>query len=138
MTAPLRDPLDPETLLLLTPFAATVGIVFGRLDPQEVTAGLPWAPERCTVAGVLHGGALMTLGDAAAGVCAYLNLPTDASGTTTIELKINFLHAVRAGVVTASARPLHMGRTLIVVQTDLHDDAGVRVAQLTQTQAVLR
>jgi 1,4-dihydroxy-2-naphthoyl-CoA hydrolase len=138
MSEPSRASLDPRQLLQLTPFAATVGIEFDRLEPQRVTARLPWAPERCTVGGVLHGGALVTLGDAAAGVCAYLNLPDGATGTTTVELKTNFLYAVRAGVVTAVAQPLHIGRTMIVVQTDLLDDTGIRVAQVTQTQAVLR
>ncbi|MFC0003921.1 PaaI family thioesterase [Micromonospora siamensis] len=136
-TSPVRR-LDPQELLRLTPFAATVGIEFDRLDPEEVTARLPWAPERCTVGGALHGGALVTLGDAAAGVCAFLNLPAGSTGTTTIELKTNFLHAVRAGVVTATARPLHLGRTVAVIQTDLFDDTATRVAQVTQTQAILR
>ena len=36
-----------------------------------------------------------------------------------------------------TARPLHVGRATIVVQTDLLDDRGRRVAQVTQTQAVL-
>jgi 1,4-dihydroxy-2-naphthoyl-CoA hydrolase len=44
---------------------------------------------------------------------------------------------VRSGVVTAVCRPLHAGRTVIVVQTDIHDDDGRRVAQVTQAQAVL-
>jgi acyl-coenzyme A thioesterase PaaI-like protein len=35
------------------------------------------------------------------------------------------------------ARPLHVGRTFIVVQTDIEDDDGKRVGQTTQTQAVL-
>jgi acyl-coenzyme A thioesterase PaaI-like protein len=40
--------------------------------------------------------------------------------------------------VTAVTQPLHAGRTLIVAQTDLSDAEGRRVAQVTQTQAVLR
>ena len=48
-----------------------------------------------------------------------------------------FLRGVRGGVVTAVARPLHAGRTVIVVQTDLLDDSGRLAAQVTQTQAVL-
>jgi uncharacterized protein (TIGR00369 family) len=44
---------------------------------------------------------------------------------------------VRGGAVEAVARPLHVGRTTVVVQTDLRDDQGRRVAQVTQTQAVL-
>jgi acyl-coenzyme A thioesterase PaaI-like protein len=44
---------------------------------------------------------------------------------------------VKEGQVSAVARPLHAGRTVIIVQTDLHDGDGRRVAQVTQTQAVL-
>lgn len=129
--------IDAATLLRLTPFAATVGVEFGRLEPAEVTGRLPWAGRLCTVGGALHGGALVTLADAVAGVCAYLNLPAGAS-TATIELKVNFLRAVRAGTVEAVARPLHLGQTVIVVQTDVWNDVGERAGLVTQTQAVLR
>ena len=54
-----------------------------------------------------------------------------------MESKTNFFRAVREGRVTGVARPLHLGRTFIVVQTDLRDDGGRHVAQVTQTQAVL-
>jgi len=57
--------------------------------------------------------------------------------TSTIESKTNFFRGVREGTVEAVARPLHVGRSTIVVQTDLYDAAGKRVAQVTQTQAVL-
>ncbi len=98
---------------------------------------LPWAEQRCTAGGILHGGALMGLGDGLGGICAYLNLPEGATHTATIESKTNFFRAVRGGFVHAVTRPLHVGRTTIVVQTDLRDDAGRHVAQVTQTQAVL-
>ena len=87
---------------------------------------------------MLHGGALMALADAAGAWCAYLNLPEDAAGTTTIESKTNFFAAVREGEVRAVARPVHRGRTTVVVQTDLVDAGGRRVARVTQTQLVLR
>jgi 1,4-dihydroxy-2-naphthoyl-CoA hydrolase len=48
-----------------------------------------------------------------------------------------FTRGIRAGMVTAVARPLHTGRTVIVVQTDLLDGDGRLAAQVTQTQAVL-
>jgi uncharacterized protein (TIGR00369 family) len=69
-------------------------------------------------------------------LCAVANLPKGA-GTSTIESKTNFFRAVRGGVVTATCQPLHVGRSTIVVQTNLRDDHGKRVAQVTQTQAVL-
>jgi uncharacterized protein (TIGR00369 family) len=78
----------------------------------------------------------MTLADTLGAVCAFLNLP-DGATTSTIESKTNFFRGVRQGSVTATARPLHVGRTTIVVQTDVRDDAGKRVALVTQTQAVI-
>ena len=119
------------------PFGALLGVELDDASPAEVRGGLAWAPERCTAGGVLHGGALMGLADSLGGLCAYLNLPDGASGTATVESKTNFFRAVREGRVTAVARPLHVGRTFIVVQTDLHDDRGRHVARVTQTQAVL-
>ena len=117
------------------PLGTTLGIrTFG--DAEEIEATLEWAPELCTAAGVLHGGVLMSLADAAGAVCAFLNLPAGAS-TTTIESKTNFLGAVREGQVSARSRPLHVGRTTIVVETDVFDASGRRVAKTTQTQAVL-
>ena len=118
------------------PLGATLGIrMFG--DADEVDATIDWAPEICTAAGVLHGGVLMSLADAAGGVCAFLNLPAGAAGTATIESKTNFLGAVREGTVIARARPLHIGKTTIVVETDVFDAANRRIARTIQTQAVL-
>ena len=99
---------------------------------------LDWAPGLCTAGGVIHGGVIMALADSAGGTCALLNLPQDASGTTTIESKTNFLGAVRGGSVTATSTPLHRGRTTIVVETAVTDDKGKLVAKTTQTQMVLR
>jgi uncharacterized protein (TIGR00369 family) len=79
----------------------------------------------------------MGLADVCGGACAYTNLPDGATGTTTIESKTNFFRAVRRGHVEAISRPLHVGRTTVVVETDLFDEAGKRVARVTQTQAVL-
>jgi uncharacterized protein (TIGR00369 family) len=129
--------IDAESLARLTPFAATVGVVFQRLDPAEVTGQLEWRPQLCTVGGVMHGGALMTLADAVAGVCAYLNLPPGAS-TATVGLSVEFLRPVRGGVVQASARPVQVGGSSIVVQTELRHAGGERICQVTQTQAVRR
>ena len=79
----------------------------------------------------------MALADTAGAYLAYLNLPEGATGTATIESKTNFFRGVREGHVHATSRLLHRGRTTIVVETDLHDDAGKHVARVTQTQAVL-
>jgi uncharacterized protein (TIGR00369 family) len=124
------------SLVAMMPFAAGLGVVLDAAEPDEVRARLSWAPELCTTGGLLHGGALMSFADSLGGICAFLNLPPGARTATTSSAAV-FTRAVRGGEVTAIARPLHVGRTVIVVQTDLSDQAGRRVAQVTQTQAVL-
>ena len=129
-----RDNL--ASLVAMMPFAAGLGLVLDAAEPDEVRGRLAWTPELCTTGGLLHGGALMALADSLGGICAFLNLPPGARTATTSSATV-FTRAVRDGEVTAVARPLHVGRTVIVVQTDLSDQTGRRVAQVTQTQAVL-
>ncbi len=124
-------------MLRLMPFAVELGMVLDAAEAGEVRGRLAWAPERCTAGGVLHGGAIVSLADTTGATCAFLNLPEGAS-TSTIESKTNFFRAVREGHVEAISRPLHVGRTTIVVETDVFDANGKRVAKVTQTQAVLR
>ena len=127
--------LDLKSLNELVPFAAALGMELLEATPELVVSRLQWTPERCTTGGVMHGGALMSLADNGGGVCAFLNLPEGAIGTATIESKTNFLRAVREGAVTASTRPLHVGRTMAVVETELVRDDGKLAAKVTQTQA---
>jgi uncharacterized protein (TIGR00369 family) len=126
-----------ENLAEIAPLAGTLGIEVDHAASEEVRGGMGWAPEKCTAAGVLHGGAIMAFADTLGGVCAFLNLPDGATTTATVESKTNFFRAVRGGRVHATTRPLHVGRSFIVVQTDVFDDEDRRVAQVTQTQAVL-
>ena len=120
----------------LMPFAKACGIRISAAAPSEVQGEMDWDPQLCTVAGIMHGGALMTFADTVAATCAALNLPAGAT-TTTVESKTNFFRAVRSGRAHATATPLHVGRTFIVVQTDIRDDEKKRVALVTQTPAVL-
>jgi len=129
-------PDQAAKVLAAMPFSAGLGLEVLGATPEEVTARLAWRPELCTTGGLLHGGALMGLADSVGALCAFLNLP-EGAGTTTIESKTNFFRAVREGMVEAVARPLHVGRTVIAVQTAIRDAGGKLVAQVTQTQAVL-
>jgi 1,4-dihydroxy-2-naphthoyl-CoA hydrolase len=130
--------LDTEQLHGLVPLSATLGIRLAEATSDAVRVELDWRAELCTAGGVLHGGVLMSLADTAGAVCAFLNLPAGAEGTTTIESKTNLLAPVRGGTVAATATPLHVGSTLIVVETDLRRDDDRLVAKTIQTQAVLR
>jgi uncharacterized protein (TIGR00369 family) len=128
--------MDLAPLQAAMPFANLLGVELTAATPEEVRGTLQWSEARCTTGGVLHGGALMGLADTLGGVCAFLNLP-EGAGTTTIESKTNFLRGVGEGHVEGVAQPLHVGRRIIVIETDLFDSRGKRAARVTQTQAVL-
>src|SRR4051812_98654 len=130
-------PFDTSALHALVPFAATLGLRVAAAAPEEVHVELDHRPDLCTAGGVPHGGAIMALADTTGAGCAFLNPPQGASPTT-VEAKTNPLAAVRGGVLTATATPLHVGSSLIVVETELRRDDGRLAAKTTQTQAVLR
>ena len=119
----------------MMPFASRCGVVVVDASPREVRGELAWSPDLCTANAVMHGGALMTLADTLGAACAFLNLPPGAT-TSTIESKTNFFRALRKGRARGVATPLHVGSTVIVVQTDIRDDEGRRIALVIQTQAV--
>jgi uncharacterized protein (TIGR00369 family) len=124
------------TLVQTLPFSLSCGVEVDSAGPDRVEGRMAWREDRCTVAGVLHGGALMTLADSLGGICAFLNLPEGAT-TSTIESKTNFMRPVRAGTAWAVTRPLHVGRGTVVLLTEIRDDDDRLVAVVTQTQAVL-
>jgi 1,4-dihydroxy-2-naphthoyl-CoA hydrolase len=131
--------IDPELTAFMhasMPFTAGLGCEAVAAAPGEVRARVAWDEDRCTIGGVLHGGVVMALADTTGAWCAFLNLLAGAS-TTTIESKTNFLRAVRSGHVEAVSRPLHVGRTIVVVDTEVRDAEGRLAARVTQTQAVL-
>jgi 1,4-dihydroxy-2-naphthoyl-CoA hydrolase len=119
------------------PFARTLPVEVLAYTPAEVLARLSWSEDLCTSDGLMQDGAIMALADSTGAGCAFLNLPEGASGTTTVEAKTNFFRGVRDGHVEARSRPLHAGRTLVVIDTEVVNDRRALVARVTQTQLVL-
>ena len=128
--------MELDELVATMPHAVALGMDLTAADAAGVAGTLAWAPERCTIGGLLHGGVLMAFADSLGAICAFLNLPPGA-GTSTIESKTNLFRGVRDGVVVGVSRPLHVGRTTIVVQTEIRNEADKLVSLTIQTQAVL-
>lgn len=118
--------------------AKTLGIRTVSASKDQIVLALDWRPEITQPAGLMHGGAIMTLADTAGGALSYSNLPDGAVGTSTIESKTNFLAAVESGTVTATARVLKAGRSIVVVETEVTDDRDRLIAKVIQSQIVLR
>jgi 1,4-dihydroxy-2-naphthoyl-CoA hydrolase len=122
-------------LIATMPFADLLGVTLEEAGPDRVVARLPWEPRLCTMTGILHGGALMSLADTTGALVAFLGL-AEGQTTATITSTTQMFRPVPAGTVRAVAVPLHRGRTTATVQTSLYDDAGHLIAQTTQIQAI--
>ncbi len=124
-----------EALIALMPYAGQLGMALTEAGPDRVVATLDWEQRLCTTAGIMHGGALMTLADTVGALAAFLGLPEGCT-TATITSTTQMFRPVTAGTVRAEAVPLHRGRTTITVQTSMRDSQDRLVAMTTQVQAV--
>jgi uncharacterized protein (TIGR00369 family) len=88
--------------------------------------------------GYLHAGTVVTLADTLSGYGCIANLPGDATGFTTIELKSNHLGTAREGTIVGVATPLHRGRTTQVWDAVVtHKESGRTLAVFRCTQMIL-
>lgn len=114
-----------------------LGLQLTEVGIDRIAATMRVRPDLCTTGGVLHGGAHMAFADTLGAVGTFVNLP-QGKGTTTVESSTKFIAAAKLGsTVSGESTPLHKGRTTMVWQTTIRNDAGKLCAVVTQTQLVL-
>lgn len=74
--------------------------------------------------GLLHGGASVVLAESVGSMASYLCIDTTRFYCVGLEINANHLRAVRSGRVTATARPVHIGRSTHVWDIRLSTDDG--------------
>ena len=117
-------------------FNRLLGVNVLHRSSERAEAELAVREELCNRQGVLHGGAVMALGDTLGGMIASSSLPAGGR-TATIESKTNFFAAIpRGDVASAVCTPLHRGRTTIVLETRITRGDGKLSAIVTQTQLI--
>lgn len=124
---------DLQNIYDQVPYIGTLGAVLTTVETTRVQARLEYSTALSTVGGGLHGGALMGLADIAAAVCA--SAATGGSVPVTATSATQFLRRV-SGAATASATPLHVGRSTVTVQVDITDETHQLCVRVTQTIAV--
>jgi len=90
---------------------ATLASFITEVSDSRVAGELPVVESVMAPNGYLHAGTIVTLADTVAGYGCVANLPAEATGFTTIELKSNHLGTARDGTIIGVATPVHRGRT---------------------------
>ncbi len=115
-----------------------LGIVITEVSDSRVAGELPVVESVMAPNGYLHAGTIVTLADTVAGYGCVANLPADATGFTTIELKSNHLGTARDGTIIGVATPVHRGRTTQVWDAVVvHKESGRTLAVFRCTQMIL-
>lgn len=132
-----RETRSTEDMPPQSPFSLLLGIEIAICQPEEVIRHMTVTEAMANRNGVLHGGALMTLADTAAGTSAFINSPAEITNTT-VEAKTNFIRPVKIGdTVTARCVPVHVGRATLVLQVTLTRGDGKTVGATSQTHLFL-
>ena len=110
----------------------TIGARITEAEPGRVVLELVAGPEHRHGGGVVQGGVITQIADAAMGM-SLATLQEDGVWNTTIELKINFLRPVRDGRLRAVGRVVEIKQSLLFSEADVLDERGRLVARASST-----
>ena len=114
-----------------------LGIVFTAAGDDWLQATMPVDERTRQPYGLLHGGASVVLAETLGSSAGNLCVDTASQVCVGLEINANHLRAARSGVVTGTARALHVGRTTQVWQTEIHRADGRLACVSRLTTAVV-
>lgn len=114
-----------------------LGIVFTGAGEDWLQATMPVDERTRQPYGLLHGGASVVLAETLGSSAGNLCVDTAGQVCVGLEINANHLRAVRSGMVTGTARALHVGRTTQVWEIRIENEAGKPVCISRLTLAVV-
>ncbi|MCA1923639.1 1,4-dihydroxy-2-naphthoyl-CoA hydrolase [Buttiauxella noackiae] len=115
---------------------AHVGIVFTRIDDNELEAIMPVDHRTRQPFGLLHGGASVVLAETLGSVAGYLCTEGEQK-IVGLEVNANHLRSAREGIVRGVCKAVHVGRRHQVWQIEISDEQGRLCCTSRLTTAVV-
>jgi len=113
-----------------------LGIRITEVGPDFLRATMPVSERTHQPYGVLHGGASVALAETVGSLAAMLCVAPQQL-VLGQEINANHLRGVSAGLVTATARPFHLGRSSHVWHIEIRDEQERLVCVARLTMAVV-
>lgn len=117
--------------------AAHMGIEYIEVGRDFLRATLPVDERTRQPMGLLHGGASVVLAETLGSTAAYMCIDLAQFNIVGTEINANHIRGVRSGVVTGTARPLHLGRASQVWEIRIENDKQQLVCISRLTVAVV-
>ncbi|MCB0475554.1 MAG: hotdog fold thioesterase [Flavobacteriaceae bacterium] len=115
----------------------TLDIRYTDVGSDFLTATMPVTAKVYQPAGILHGGATIALAETVGSTAAYLSIDTDRAEVRGLELTANHIRSLKEGMITATARPVHKGRTTQLWEIRIVDEHNKLVSVCKLTTIVL-
>lgn len=134
-----RHKIDIDALCALGQenMGAHLDILFTEIGDDFLTASMPVDHRTVQVYGILHGGASVVLAETVGSVAGSLCIDQEKYAIVGVEVNANHLRPVRSGRVFATARPIHLGRTMHVWDIDVRDERQKLVAKSRLTLSII-
>jgi 1,4-dihydroxy-2-naphthoyl-CoA hydrolase len=113
-----------------------LGIEFTEIGDDFIRGTMPVDGRTRQPYGLLHGGASVALAETLGSMGATLCVDTQRYRCVGQEINANHVRAARSGLVTGTARPVHVGRRTQVWSIDIVNEAGKLVCTSRLTVAV--
>jgi uncharacterized protein (TIGR00369 family) len=117
--------------------AGALGIELVELTGERVVATMPVDDRTRQPFGILHGGASIALAETVASFGAVMRIDRERFVAVGQEINGNHLRGKTDGVVTATAVPVHVGRTSQVWSIEIADEEGRLVCVSRCTMAIV-
>ena len=117
------------------PISQLIGLQVEPGGPGEAVVRLPVSAKMHNPMGVVHGGVIALLADAAMGI-AFGRTLADAANFATIEMKVSYLRPVRESLLTADAKLVTRGLRVGFVECVITDARNKEVARASCTCTV--
>lgn len=101
-----------------------LGIEITEFGPDYVKARMPVDHRTRQPMGLLHGGASVVLSESVGSMASWLTLGDQNVKVVGIEVNANHLKSVSKGFVTSITKPVRLGKTLHVWNTEIFDEKG--------------
>jgi len=118
--------------------ASHLGIVFTELGPNFLKGTMPVDHRTKQPMGLLHGGASVVLAETLGSVAANLVVDPLVFACVGLDVNANYIRSVKQGLVTGTAKPLHIGSTTQVWGIEITDELSRIVCISRLTMAVLK
>jgi 1,4-dihydroxy-2-naphthoyl-CoA hydrolase len=115
----------------------TLNIEYIDAGADYLVATMPVNPSVHQPMGLLHGGASVALAESVGSAASMLYVNSELSEVRGIEISANHLKAKREGIVTATARIMHKGKSIHLWEIRITDESGNLISLCKLTNMVL-